>query len=156
MSSRGAHATLGDPDARTLARLSLRDVSVWDPDPEPGAPRILIMGSWSVIGTERSLTDALARVLARTDNQDKLARGDVDERHLYLHLRDHAAGAGLRIYRPLPLCPPDPRGVIDAIWVFAPWASSAYLHRVVPGTDEWTHFEMVTGAQVPEAALSDL
>ena len=153
-SSRGAHPRFGDPDARALAMLGLQDVSLWNPDPEPGAPRILVMGSWSVIGTHTALPEALARVLARTDNQDKLARADVDARHLYLHLRDRAACAGLGGVWALPLCPADPRKVIDAIWIYAPLASSAHLHRVMPGTDDWSHFALDTGEPVPESALA--
>jgi hypothetical protein len=62
-----------------------------------------------------------------------------------------AAASGLRGVWPLPRCPKDPEDVIDAIWLVAPWASSAYLHRVVPGTDAWEHFLMATGEPVPES-----
>ena len=89
------------------------------------------------------------------DNQTKLAAADVDARHLYVLIDDHAAGAALRgMWPPLPQCPPDPWGVIDMLWVFATWAST-FLHRVVPGTDQWEHFVMATGEPVPESALSE-
>jgi hypothetical protein len=97
---------------------------------------------------------ALKRVLARTDNQDKLRAVDADERHLFVQVNDHAAASGLRGIWALPQCPPDPRGVIDSVWIFAPWASSTYVHRVVPGTDLWTHYVMATGEPAPESALS--
>lgn len=100
-----------------------------------------------MIGKLESLPDALARVLARTDNQDKLAAVDADARHLYLLLRDHAAASGLMGIWPLRECPPDPRGVLDALWVFAP-SASGFLHRVVPGTNDWEHYVMATGEQV--------
>lgn len=76
---------------------------------------------------------------------------EADERHLYVLMHDRAAASGLRGVWPLPVCPLDPCGVIDMVWVFAPWASLAYLHRVVPGTDRWEHFVMATGEPTPDA-----
>jgi hypothetical protein len=144
-----------DRPSRMLARLGVESAVLWDPSPPSGRPKILLGSSFSVIGTTASLPDALERVLARTDNQDKLAAVDADERHLYVRLNDHAAASGLRGIWPLPKCPNDPRGVIDRLWIFAPWASSAFLHRVEPGTDQWEHFAMATGGAVPESALDE-
>jgi hypothetical protein len=107
-----------------------------------------------VIGTTDSLPEALGRVLAKTDNQDKLAAADVDERHLYVNLNDHAGASGLRGIWALPTCPEDPRSVIDWLWIFAP-SSSTFLHRVEPGTDHWEHFVMASGEAAPESALGD-
>jgi hypothetical protein len=154
VSSRGAHPLFGDPPARNLARLGADSALLWNEAPPSGEPRIILGPSFSVIGTHTSLPEALKRVLARTDNQDKLRAVDADERHLFIHVNDHAAASGLRGVWALPQCPPDPRGVIDSVWIFAPWASSMYLHRVVPGTDLWTHFVMATGEPAPESALS--
>jgi hypothetical protein len=146
-------ASRGDPASRRLARLGVSSATLWDPSPPSGRPKILLGSSWSVIGEPASLPDALERVLARTDNQDKLAAANADERHLYLHMHDHAAASGLRGIWPLPVCPEDPHGVIDWLWIFAPWASSTFFHRVEPGTDRWQHFVMATGEAVPESAL---
>jgi hypothetical protein len=155
VSSRGAHPHYGDLASRALAQLGVESAVLWNRSPPSGEPKILLGTSWSVIGGPESLPDALGRVLACTDNQDKLAAADADERHLYVRMEDQAAASGLRGLWPLPHCPPDPRGVIDVIWVFAPWASSALLHRVVPGTDRWQHFVMSTGDPVPESALRE-
>lgn len=146
-------ASRGDPAGRRLARLHVHSAIRWDPSPPSGRPKILLGSSWSVIGTPTSLPEALERVLARTDNQDKLAATDAEERHLYLLLNDHAAASGLRGIWPLPKCPHDPRSVIDRLWIFAPWASSAFLHRVEPGTDHWEHFVMATGEAAPAPAF---
>jgi len=109
------------------------------------------MSSYDVIGEHTSLVEALGRVLAnKTDNQKKLAAADAHERHLYVHLEDRAAAEGLAGTWSFPACPPDPLGVIDAIWVFGPWASTGLLHRDVPGTDNWEHFVMATGEPAPE------
>lgn len=151
VSSRGAHPTYGDPDARSLARLNIESVLLINPCPPSGEPKILISQSWGVIGKSTSLPDALRHVLSRTDNQAKLAAVQADARHLYVHVHDMAAASGLHGVWPLPPCPKDPEDVIDAIWLFAPWASSAYLHRVVPGTGAWEHFLMATGEPVPES-----
>ena len=140
-----AYDLYADPNARRLARLGVETAVLWNPSPPSDAPKILISQSFSVIGGHRSLPEALERVLARTDNQKKLAAADADVRHLYVLLHDRAAATGLRGPWSLPACPDDPCGLIDAVWIFAPWASSAYLHRVMPGTDEWEHFVMATG-----------
>jgi len=143
-----------DRPGRMLARLGVASAVRWDPSPPSGRPKILLGSSFDVIGTTMSRPEALERVLARTDNQDKLAAADADERHLYLNLNDHAAASGLRGIWPLPTCPHDPRGVIDRIWIFAPWASSEVLHRVMPGTDRWEHFAMETGERLDDSPWS--
>lgn len=150
VSSRGAHPVYGDPDARNLARLGIEAAVLWNRSPPSGAPRILIGQSYGVVGKHTSLPAALRVVLSCTDNQRKLAAVEADTRHLYVHIHDKAAADGLRGVWVLPPCPEDPEGVIDAIWLFAPWASSAYLHRVVPGTNGWAHFLMATGEPVRE------
>jgi hypothetical protein len=144
----------GDPAGGELRRLGFESAVRWNDSPPRGAPKILFGQSFGVIGKHTSLPVALEHLLAQTDNQDKLAAVEADERHLYVLMHDRAAASGLRGLWPLPVCPPDPRGVIDMVWVFAPWASSAYLHRVVPGTDRWEHFVMATGEPAPDA-LSD-
>src|SRR5207244_1087292 len=121
-SSRGAHPRFGDPDAWTLATLGVWDVTRWDHDLEPDEPKIIVKAASSVIGEHTSLADAIERLFEKTDNQDKLASADVDGRHLYVHMRDKAAATGLRGIWPLPACPPDPRDVIDVLWISAPWA----------------------------------
>ena len=156
VTSWGAHPYYGDPESRALARLGVESAVLWNRSPPSDEPKILLSTSWSVIGGPESLPDALGRVLARADNQDKLAAAAADEHHLYVRMDDQAAATGLRGVWPLPQCPSDPRGVIDFIWVFAPWASSALLHRVVPGTDHWQHFVMATGDAAPESALGEL
>jgi hypothetical protein len=146
----------GDPDQRSLWRLGVESALRWDANPPSDRPRILLAPSFSVIGQNTSLGEALARVLARFDNQKKLAASDADERHLYVFLEDRAAATGLRGLWALPSCPPDPSGgVIDTVWIYAPWGASGVLHRVVPGTDEWEHFDIATGEPVAESALSE-
>ena len=153
---RGRHEPDHEVVARRLERLGVESALRWNETPPLGEPKILIGFSFSIIGEVTSLPQALKDVLALTDNQDKLAAVDADERHLYVLLHDRAAASGLGGVWSLPECPPDPRGVIDVLWVFAPWASStAYLHRVVPGTDRWEHFVMATGDAAPETAISD-
>jgi hypothetical protein len=149
-----AHERHGDRAGRELRRLGIESAVRWNESPPRGTPRILFGQSFSVIGEHTSLPVALEQVLGQTDNQDKLAAVEADERHLYVLMHDRAAASGLRGVWPLSVCPPDPCGVIDMVWIFAPWASSAYLHRVVPGTDQWEHFVMATGEPAPDA-LSD-
>jgi hypothetical protein len=144
----------GDPAGRELRRLGIESAVRWNDSPPHGTPKILFGQSFSVIGGHTSLPVALEHVLGQADNQDKLAAVDADERHLYVLMHDRAAASGLRGVWPLPVCPPDPHGVIDIVWVFAPWSSSVYLHRVVPGTDRWEHFVVATGEPAPDA-LSD-
>ena len=67
-----------------------------EPDAPGTQPRILVASSFNVIGHHTSLGEALQRVLARTDNQQKLAAADADKRHLYVYLEDRAAATGLR------------------------------------------------------------
>jgi hypothetical protein len=123
---------------------------LWSRTPPDGQPRILAASSFNVIGEHTSLAEALQRVLAKADNQRKLAAADVDERHLYVYLEDRAAASGLRGIWAMPRCPADPCEVIDTIWMFAPWASTGLLHRVAPGKDEWEHFVMATGEPAAE------
>lgn len=139
----------------TLAPLGVESAILWNANPPSGESKILVGTSWSAIGTTESLPTALERVLSRTDNQKKLAAAEADERHLYLRLNHQAAASGLQGLWPLPDCPPDPCGVIDVLWVFAPWASSALLHRVIPGGARWQHLSMRTGEPLPESALSE-
>ena len=145
----------GKSDERRLARLGIESAVCWDPDPQKDEPKILLRSSFGVIGEHTSLAAGMERVLAKTDNQTKLAAADVDERHLYVFLEDRAAATGLRGIWALPICPQDPLGVIDTIWIYAPWGTTGFLHRVVPGTDHWEHFVMATGEAVPESALSE-
>lgn len=140
-----AHDVYTDPNARRLGRLGVETAVLWNLSPPSDAPKILVSQSFSVIGEHTSLPEALERVLGRTDNQKKLAAVEADARHLYVLLHDRAAATGLRGIWSLPECPVDPSSVIDMIWIFAPWASSAYLHRVAPGTNEWEHFVMASG-----------
>ena len=105
VSSRGAHPTYGDPDARSLARLNIESVLLINPCPPSGEPKILISQSWGVIGKSTSLPDALRHVLSRTDNQAKLAAVQADARHLYVHVHDMAAASGLHGVWPLPALP---------------------------------------------------
>jgi hypothetical protein len=97
VSSRGA-SPYGDPAAFTLARLRVESVVLWDPNPPNDVPKIVLASSFSVIGGNASLPEALQRVLARTDNQDKLAAAEADQRHLYIRIDD-------RDYRSLPSAP---------------------------------------------------
>jgi hypothetical protein len=133
--------------AAKLLQLGVRSVTVFDPDPAPDEPRVLLAQSDSSIGGSGALPTALARVLAKGDNQAKLATADCDERHLYVFVEDGNAGAVLAGQWPLPECPPDPHGVLDAIWVYSP-SVSGRLFRVRPGTSDWSRFEMTTGNAV--------
>lgn len=153
--TRGNDPWFGDPSARALLKLGVDAAIRWNVDPPAGEPKILVSVSWSVVAGPEALPSALARVLARGDNQQKLAAADVDERHLYVLLNDWGAAAALRPIWTIPACPPDPDSVLDAIWVYAPSESSAYVHRVTPGDDEWRHYVMATGEQVPESVLRD-
>jgi len=154
--TRGTHPWFGDPAARALLGLGVDAAIRWNENPPEGEPRILISVGKSVVAGPEALPNALARVLERGDNQQKLAVADVDERHLYVLLDDWGAAAALRPVWTIPACPPDPHGVVDVVWVYAPAASStAFLHRVVPGAAEWEHFLMATGEQVPENVLRE-
>lgn len=157
VSSRGAHPIVGDRNAWSLARLGLESAIRWNESPPVGEPRIIVGWSYGQVGGHMALPTAIERVLEREDkdNQKKLAAADADARHLYVVIDDHAAGAALRgMWPPLPACPSDPCGVIDVLWVFAPWAS-AFLHRVTPGTDHWEHFVMATGEHASESVLRE-
>jgi hypothetical protein len=153
--TRGAYPWYGDPAAQALLRLGVDAAIRWNVDPPDDEPKILVSASWSVVAGPEALPNALARVLARHDNQQKLAAADVDERHLYLYLDDYGAAAALRPIWTIPACPPDPHGVVDTLWVYAPSESSAHVHRVTPGSAEWRHYVIATGEQVSESALRE-
>jgi hypothetical protein len=153
--TRGAYPWYGDPSARALLSLGVDAAIRWNVDPPAGEPKIIISVSWSVVAGPEALPTALARVFARDDNAKKLAAADVDERHLYLLLNDWGAAAALRPYWPIPPCPPDPHKIIEMLWVYAPPASSAFLHRATPGAAEWQHFVMATGERVSERVLRE-
>jgi hypothetical protein len=130
--------------AKILQRLPVNSVSVFDPDPPPAEPHILLSQSDSSIGTSGALPAALAAVFQKGDNQEKLARADTDERHLYVFMEHAGASAVLEGAWPLPACPEDPAGVIDTLWVYSPSVSS-YLFRAHPGSDDWKKFIALTG-----------
>ena len=81
-------------------------------------------------------------MLAKSDNQRKLASAECDERHLYVFIEDGSTGVVLNGLWPLPLCSVDPLGVIDALWIFSP--VSAHLFRVSPGGAGWSVFNAAT------------
>lgn len=154
--TRGANPWVGDPNARALLSLGVETAIRWNTDPPNDEPKIIVSAGKSVVAGPEALPKALARVLDRGDNQQKLAAADVDERHLYVLLHDWGAAAALRPYWTIPACPLDPHGVVDVVWVYAPTASStAFLHRVMPGAHEWEHYVMATGEQVPESVLRE-
>lgn len=91
------------------------------------------------------LVAALTALFEKRDNQEKLTRAQVDERHLYVFMEDGGASSVLEGAWPLPASPDDPEGVIDTLWIYSPSASSYLLFRNRPGTDEWEKFNTVTG-----------
>lgn len=139
----GEDATLREVAAE-LTDLRVNSVSLWEADPPRDQPRILVSQSDSSIGTAGALPAALAAVFEKGDNQEKLARAEVDARHLYVFMEDGGAGAVLEGAWPLPECPADPAGVIDTVWVYSP-SVSAYLFCVRPGTDAWRKYVAATG-----------
>jgi hypothetical protein len=153
--TRGVYPWYGDPAAQALLRLGVDAAIRWNVDPPADEPKIIISASWSVVAGPEALPSALARVFGRGDNQQKLAAADVDERHLYVLLNDWGAAAALRPVWTIPACPPDPDGVVNALWVYAPSESSAYVHRVTPGAAEWQHYVIATGEEVPESVLRE-
>jgi hypothetical protein len=86
----------------------------------------------------------LADVFEKRDNQEKLARAECDERHLYVFMENGGAGAVLEGAWPLPACPADPANVIHTVWVYSP-SVSAYLFRTQPGTANWERFVAASG-----------
>jgi hypothetical protein len=130
--------------AEILSGLPVNSVSVFDPDPSPHEPRILLSQSDSSTGSAGALPAALAAVFKKGDNQQKLARAKADERHLYVFMEDNGASAVLEGAWPLPACPEEPTGVIDTLWVYCPSVSS-HLFRTRPGSDKWERFIALTG-----------
>jgi hypothetical protein len=88
--------------AEILSGLPVNSVSVFDPDPSPHEPRILLSQSDSSIGSAGALPAALAAVFQKGDNQQKLAGAQADERHLYVFMEDNGASAVLEGAWPLP------------------------------------------------------
>jgi hypothetical protein len=140
----GEDATLGEV-AAVLRELRVNSVNVWEESPPSDQPRILLSQSQRVIGTAGALPGAIAAVFERGDNQEKLARAEADERHLYVFMEDAGSGAVLEGMWPLPACPADPADVIDTVWVYSP-SVSAYLFRTRPGSAECERFIAATGA----------
>lgn len=132
--------------AATLAELRVSSASIWEHDPSADQPKILVSQSDSRIGTAGALPAAITAVFGKRDNQEKLARADTDERHLYVFMEDGGAGVVLQDLWPLPDCPPDPADVIDALWIYSPTVS-AYLFRARPGSGEWSKYVAATGEQ---------
>jgi len=154
--TRGAYPWYGAPGARALLRLGVDSTIRMTTDPPSDEPKIVFTVAFDVVAGPEELPNALSRVLERGDNQGKLAvAADVDERHLYVLLNDRGASAALYPVWTIPPCPPDPDGVVDTLWVYAPLTSSAYLHRVTPGTADWQHYMMATGEPVPESVLRE-
>lgn len=108
--------------------------------------RIVIAQSKRWVGTSESLSVALAGVFEKRDNQAKLATAEADERHLYILMEDEAAAGRFQSHSPLPPCPVDPEGVIDAVWV-SPLFVPAYIFRTHPGGSDWNRFEAATGEE---------
>lgn len=130
--------------AKELRQMRVNSVTVWTDDPVEGQTRILVSQSERRVGTDGALPAALVEVFAKGDNQEKLARAQTDERHLYVFMEDGGAGTVLEGGLFLPPCPADPQDVIDAVWIFSPSASS-YLFRVTPGEIDWTRYSSITG-----------
>jgi hypothetical protein len=125
-------------------------VVVWEASPPSDQPRILVSQSEQQIGSDGSLPGALAAVFEKRDNQEKLSRADVDERHLYVFMENGGAGAVLEGVWPLPACPSDPEAVIDVLWVYSP-SVSAYIFKTEPGGNVWTRFLVATGEEANPA-----
>jgi hypothetical protein len=90
------------------------------------------------------LVVALSALFEKRDNQQKLARAQADERHLYVFMEDGGANGVLEGAWPLPACPAGPEGVIDMLWVYSP-SVSGYVFRTRPGSDEWEKYEALNG-----------
>jgi hypothetical protein len=134
--------------ATTLAELGVTEADVWQETPPKGVRRILLLQTESSMGTAGALPAAITALFNKRDNQEKLAKADCDERHLYATLEDHGSGAVLEGVWPLPTCPADPAGVIDVLWVWSPSLSSV-VFRVEPGTSAWRRFNSVDGTPLP-------
>ena len=134
--------------AAALAELGVSSVDVWQEEPPEGVRRILLSQTESGIGTAGALPAAIGAVFEKGDNQEKLAKAECNERHLYAILEDHGSGAVLEGVWPLPSCPADPVGVIDVLWVWSP-SVSGVLFSVEPGTSDWRRFNSVDGTPLP-------
>jgi hypothetical protein len=136
--------------AAGLAGLRVNSVNVWIAAAPDDQPRLLISQSERRIGTAGSLPGAIAAVFEKRDNQEKLARAEADERHLYVFMDDGGAGAVLEGMWPLPAAPSDPEGVIDALWVYSPSVSS-YVFVTEAGTSDWRRLVASTGEDATPA-----
>lgn len=125
--------------ANALKKLGVSSVEVWDNDPDPDEPRIVLSQSKSTIGTAAALIAAIEAVFEKDDNQKKLKQAESDQRHLYVFMEHDGASAVLERLWPLPASPLDPTGVIDVLWVYSPSASHR-LFRTSPGASEWERF----------------
>jgi hypothetical protein len=143
--------------ANALRDLGVSSVSVWDAEPDPDEPRIVLSQATSSIGTAGALTAAIEAVFEKRDNQTKLERAERDERHLYVLMEHDGASAVLEGVWPLPASPADPTSVIDVLWVYSP-SSSSRLFRTRPGAQEWECFSTHTGATrtIEDASLDGL
>lgn len=139
----GDDATLQEV-AGILGGIRVNSVFVFDNDPPDNEPRIFPAQSQSSIGGAGALPAALSALFEKRDNQEKLARSETDERHLYVFMEDGGASAVLEGMWPPPASPEDPAGVIDTFWVYCPSASS-YLFRTRPADGESQRFIAGTG-----------
>jgi hypothetical protein len=96
----------------------------------------------------QALTGTLEGVLAKTDNQRKLATADAHERDLFVFLDDRSGAVIDADHRP-PACPDDPLDVLDRRWIYTA-AASAWLHAAAPGA-EWQRYVAATGRPWPYA-----
>jgi hypothetical protein len=133
--------------AQLLRDLNISGVQVWDVGLDEDAPRILLSQSQTWVGGVGDLVAALTALFQKRDNQEKLARAQVDERHLYVFMEDGGASAVLDGAWPLPACPPDPEGSVDMLWVYSA-SASGIVFRVRPGTEDWEKFSSLTGQPV--------
>lgn len=140
--------------ATALGELGVSAVEVWQKEPPQGVRRILLAQTGSGIGTAGALPLAITALFEKRDNQEKLARADCDERHLYAMLEDHGSSAALEAVWPLPTCPADPARVIDVLWVWSP-SVSGVLFRVGPGTSDWKRFNSVDGTTLREPSVCE-
>jgi hypothetical protein len=141
----GPDANLREAAAR-LAEIGVSTVTVWEVEPDEDAPRILLSQSDTWVGGAGDLVAALTALFEKRDNQEKLARAEVDERHLYVFMEDGGASSVLEGAWPnLPTSPGDPHAVVDTLWIYSPSASSSLLFRNRPGTNEWERFNTATG-----------
>lgn len=127
--------------------LRVSSAHLWD-ELDGAQDRVVVSQSMRAVGTAGSLPAAIAAVFDKGDNQKKLARADVDERHLYVLIDAAGAGAVIEGMWPLPESPPDPTGVIDVLWVYST-STSGYLYRTKPGSENWERFIAATGESCP-------